>query len=154
SANHSFLRLEDLLLPPPLPAIVSLLIVLGTLNLSILGARWIKIENKTAAELAAVFVLTTGLLAALGHAVAWTGYVIVPILRCIAWALAAFGVLQLTKWKPGKLVGFFGEYWREGSRVERVALIISVVTLVGLFAAALGPATDTDSLDYHLAVPL
>ena len=154
SANHSFLRLEDLLLPPPLPAIVSLLIVLGTLNLSTLGARWLKTENKTPIELAAVFVITTGLLAALVHAVAWAGYACLPMLRWIAWALAALGVLELSKWKPGKVVSLLGEYWREGSRVERFALIVSVLTLIGLFAAALGPAIDADSLDYHLAVPL
>jgi hypothetical protein len=154
SANHSFLRLEDLLLPPPLPAIISLLIVLGTLNLSQWGARWLKDENKTAAELAALFVLTAGLVAALAHGVAWAGYACLPILRWMGWALAALGVLELIKCKPGKLASVLGEYWREGSGLQRLALIVSTATLVGLFAAALGPATDTDSLDYHLAVPL
>jgi Protein of unknown function (DUF1420) len=153
-ANHSFLRLEDLLLAPPLPAIVSLLIVLGTLNLSTLGARWLKTENKTSIELAAAFVVTTGLLAALLHAVAWAGYASLPMLRWVGWALAGLGILELGKWKPGKLVSLLGEYWREGSRVERFALIISVLTLIGLFAAALGPPTDADSLEYHLGVPL
>jgi Protein of unknown function (DUF1420) len=154
SANHSFLRLEDLLLPPPLPAIISLLIVLGTLNVSQWGARWLKDENKTAAELAALFVLTAGLLAALAHAVAWAGYACLPILRWIGWALAALGILELIRSKPGKLLSVLAEYWREGSRLQRLALVVSVLILIGLFAAALGPATDTDSLDYHLAVPL
>ncbi|MBI1898118.1 MAG: DUF1420 family protein [Acidobacteria bacterium] len=35
-----------------------------------------------------------------------------------------------------------------------MALLLSLVTLLGLSAAALGPATDADSLDYHLGVPL
>jgi hypothetical protein len=154
SANHTFLRLEHLLLPPPLPALVSLLIVLGTLNLSTLGARWLKTENKTPVELAAVFVITTGLLAALLHAIAWAGYASVPMLRWIGWALAALGVLELSKFKPGKVVSLLREYWGEGSGVERFALIVSVLTLIGLFAAALGPAVDADSLEQHLAVPL
>src|SRR5687768_14056238 len=124
SANHSFLRLEDLLLPPPLTAIVSLVIVFGTLNLSMLGARWLKTEYKTAPELAAVFVLTTGLLAALVHAVAWNGYACLPILRLIVGALAALGVLKLTRCKPRKVVSVLGEYWREGSHAERFALIM------------------------------
>jgi hypothetical protein len=106
------------------------------------------------AELAALFVLTAGLLAAFAHAIAWVGYACLPILRWIGWALAVFGAVELTKWKPEKVVSLLGEYWRDGSRIERFALIISVLILVGLFAAALGPATDTDSLDYHLAVPL
>src|SRR4030095_14240569 len=37
---------------------------------------------------------------------------------------------------------------------ERCALVLSIVTLIGLFAAALSPATDADSLEYHLGVPL
>jgi hypothetical protein len=154
NTNHSFLRLEDLLLAPPLPAIVSLLTVLGTLNLSTLGARWLKSENKTPAELAAVFVLTTGLLAALVHAIAWVGYACLPILRGLAATLAALGVLELTKWKPRKTLSLIREYWSAASRVERCALIVSLLILGGLFAAALGPVTDADSLEYHLAVPL
>jgi hypothetical protein len=63
-------------------------------------------------------------------------------------------VLELSKWKPGKVLSLLGEYWREGSRVERFALIVSMLTLIGLFAAALGPAVDADSLEQHLAVPL
>jgi Protein of unknown function (DUF1420) len=154
SANHSFLRLEDLLLSPPLPAIVSLLIVLGTLNLSTLAAHWLNAENKTPIELAAVFVITTSLLAALLHAIAWAGYASLPLLRWIAWVLAALGVLGVSKWKPRKAVGILREFWHEGSRVERFSLIVSVLTFVGLFAAALGPAVDADSLEQHLAVPL
>jgi Protein of unknown function (DUF1420) len=154
SINHSFLRLEDLLLPPPFPAIVSLLLVLGTLNLSRWGARWVKTENKTPIELAAVFVITTGLLGGFVHALSWAGYASLPVLRGVGWTLAALGILELSKWRPRKLVTLFAEYWQEGSRVERFALTISVLTLVGLFAAALGPAVDVDSLDYHLGVPL
>jgi hypothetical protein len=154
TANHSFLRLEDLLLSPPLPAVISLLIVLGTFNLSTLGVRWLKAENKTPVELAAVFVITTGLLAALLHAVAWAGYASLPLLRWTGWVLAGLGVVALSRWKPRKVVSLVGQYWTQGSRVERVALIVSGFTLIGLFAAALGPAVDADSLEQHLAVPL
>ena len=113
-----FLRLEDLLLSPPLPAIISVLIVLGTLNLSIRAGGWLKIENKSALELAAVFVIATGLLGALVHAVAWSGHASIPMLRFGAWLLAAFGVLEIGKLKPGKLGRTVGEYWRYGSRLE------------------------------------
>jgi Protein of unknown function (DUF1420) len=154
SANHSFLRLEDLLLPPPLPAILSLLIVLGTLNLSTLGARWIKTENKTPIELAAVFVITTGLLSAFLHALAWAGHASILALRFAACLLGALGIVGIAKLKPGKVVNLLREYWREGSRVERCALTVSVLTIIGLLAAALGPAVDADSLEQHLAVPL
>src|SRR5262245_22087602 len=96
-ANHSFLRLEDLLLSPPLPAIVSLLILLGTLNLSLLGARWVKTENKTPIELAAIFVITTGLLSAFLHALAWAGHADILVLRLVACLLGVFGIIGIAK---------------------------------------------------------
>jgi hypothetical protein len=154
NTNHPFLRLDDLLLPPPLPAIVSLLIVLGTLSLSRLGYRWVETEKKSLTEFAAMFVLTTALLAAVVHAVAWVGYACLPILRGLAGTLAALGVLELTKWKRRKTLSLIRGYWSAASRVERCALIVSFLILGALFAAALGPATDADSLEYHLAVPL
>ena len=154
NTNQSFLRLEDLLLSPPLPAIISILIVLGILNLAVRARGWLKIERKSALELAAVFVVTTGILSALVHALAWSGHASIPILRFGAWLLAAFGLMGIGKLYAGNVARTAAEYWRAGSRVERFALIVSLVTLTGLFAAALGPAVDADSMEYHLGVPL
>jgi hypothetical protein len=64
------------------------------------------------------------------------------------------GLFEVIRSKPGKFLAAIGAYWREGSGLERAAMLFALATLIGLFAAALGPATDTDSLDYHLAVPL
>jgi hypothetical protein len=131
--DNSFLGLEDLILFPPLPAFLSLLIVLGTLSLSALGARWCTTERKTPVELAAIFVVTTGLLAAVVHGLAWAGYASVPVLGSIGWTLAAFGVLAMVRWNPGKFIGRLSEYWREGSVVERFALIFCGLTVIGLW---------------------
>jgi hypothetical protein len=63
--TQPFMRLEDLLLPPPLPSMLALLMVLGTLHLSLHGARWLRVSAASPVDFAAAFVLTTGLLAAL-----------------------------------------------------------------------------------------
>jgi hypothetical protein len=154
NTSPSFLRLEDLLLPPPLPAIVSVLMVLGILNLSVRVGGWLKFESKSALDRAAVFVIATGLLGAIVHAVAWSGHASIPTLRFGAWLLAALGIVQLGKLKPRTLARTVAEYWRYSSRLERYALTVSIVALTGLFAAAVGPAVDADSLEQHLAVPL
>jgi len=152
--TQPFIRLEDLLLPPPLPAMLALLMVFGTLHLGLRGARWLRGSAMSPVEFAAAFVLTTGLLAALVHALAWGGYASVPVLRLGGWALAALGVLELSSWRLERPKRVLCKYFREASLAERCALVLSIVTVIGLVAAALGPATDADSLDYHLGVPL
>jgi hypothetical protein len=151
---QAFLRLEDLLLPPPLPALLALLLVLGTLHLGRRGARGLRGSAPSPVECAAAFVVTAGLLAALVHALAWSGYASVSAMRLGGWALAALGVLELSSWRIEGAKRVLSEQFREASLAGRCALALSIVTVIGLFAAALGPATDMDSLEYHLAVPL
>jgi Protein of unknown function (DUF1420) len=149
-----FIQLEDLLLPPPLPSMLAVLIVLGTLHLSLRGARWLKGGATGPVEFAATFVLTTGMLGALMHALAWAGYVYIPAIRLGGWALAVFGVLELSSWRIGGAKRVLRKHFSEASLAERCALMLCIVTVIGLFAAALGPAVDADSLEQHLAVPL
>jgi hypothetical protein len=152
--TQPFLRLEELLLSPPLPSMLALLMVLGTLHLSLRGARWLKGSVATPVEFAAAFALTTGLLAALVHALAWGGYASVSAMRLGGWALAALGVLNISRWRLKGAKRVLCEHLSEASLAERCALALALVTVIGLFAAALGPAIDADSLDYHLGVPL
>jgi hypothetical protein len=152
--TQPFLRLEDLLLAPPLPAILALLMVLGALHLSLRGARWLRGSATSPVEFAAAFVLTTGLLAALVHALAWSGYASVSTMRLGGWALAALGVLEIGRWRLEGAKRVLCEHFSKASLAERCALALCFVTVIGLFAAALGPAIDADSLEYHLGVPL
>src|SRR4030095_6040319 len=152
--GQPFIRLEDLLLPSPLPAILALLIVLGTLYLSQRGARWLRLRVSGPVEYAAMFVLTTGFFGALVHALAWAGYASIPALRTGGWALAALGILQLSRLRLSRLKALLYEYISSPSLAFRCALVLCILTVVGLFTAALGPPTDADSLDYHLGVPL
>src|SRR5687768_15630693 len=148
----AFLRLEDLLLPPPLPAIVALLIVLGTLYLSRHGARRLSAGTPSLVEFAATFVLTAGMIAAVVHALAWAGYASVLVLRLGGWALAALGVAEILRCRLTETRRVLGDYFSETSFAERCALALSIATAIGLFSAALGPVVDADSLDYHLGV--
>lgn len=149
-----FLRLEDLILSPPLPAIVALLVVLGTLYLSRRVAPRLFGRALNLVEFAAAFVVTAGIIAAFVHALAWAGYASISALRFGGWTLATLGVIELFTLRVGAAKHFLYEYFREVSLVERCALALSAVTLIGLVSAALGPAVDADSLDYHLGVPL
>ena len=45
-------------------------------------------------------------------------------------------------------------YFKGASWTERLGLGLSLVITLALFGAVLGPATDADSLEYHLGVPL
>jgi hypothetical protein len=62
--------------------------------------------------------------------------------------------LEISSWRIEGAKRVLREYFSKASLAERCALALSIVTVIGLFAAALGPATDADSLEYHLGVPL
>jgi hypothetical protein len=153
-ATQPFLQLQDVLLPPPLPLLISLLLVLGLLHLSWRGARWLMGDNLQPVDYAAAFVCTTGLVAALLHALAWAGYASIPLLQSLGWGLVALTPFELYRWRgvsPRKVIQ---AYFQGASRIERLGLGVSLVTTLALFGAVFGPATDADSLEYHLGVPL
>jgi uncharacterized protein DUF1420 len=153
-ATQPFLQLRDVLLPSPLPLLISLLLVLGLLQLSWRGARWLMGEKLRPVDYAAAFVCTTGLVAALLHALAWAGYASIPLLRILGWGLIALAPVELSRWRhlsigPVLQASFKGVPWS-----ERLGLGLALVISLALFGAVLGPPTDADSLEYHLGVPL
>jgi hypothetical protein len=153
-ATQPFLQLRDVLLPPPLPLLISLLLVLGLLQLSWCGARWLLGEPLRPLEYAAAFVCTLGLVAALLHALAWAGYASIPLLRSLGWGLVALAPVALNRWRRTSVRPVLQAYCQALSWSERLGLGVSLVTILALGAAALGPVTHVDSLDYHLGVPL
>jgi uncharacterized protein DUF1420 len=153
-ATQPFLQLRDVLLPSPLPLLISLLLVLGLLQLSWRGARWLMGEKLRVVDYAAAFVCTTGLVAALLHALAWAGYASIPLLRTLGWGLIALAPVELSRWRhlsvrQGLQAAFKGASWS-----DRLGLGLALVSTLALWGAALGPVTDMDSLDYHLGVSL
>jgi uncharacterized protein DUF1420 len=153
-ATQPFLQLRDVLLPPPLPLLLSLLLVLGLLHLSWRGARWLMGENLRLVDYAAAFVCTTGLVAAVLHALAWAGYASLPLLRSLGGGLVALAPLELRRWRGASVRPVLQTYFQGVSRTERLGLGVALVITLALWGAAFGPITHVDSLDYHLAVPL
>jgi hypothetical protein len=151
-----FLRLEDFVLPPPLPALVALLIVCGLAYLGWLLALRLRRGQAGALDAAAAFVVVTALTAAAVHALALAQLSTVRTLRPVGWILAACGVWALIR-HHARLVAAvrreIAELWAL-PRFDRAGAILAGLALVALALAALGPPTDADSLDYHLGVPL
>jgi len=154
-----FLKLEDLVTPPPLPAIIA---VLMTLGFKYLGGRLVKsLKEKSSPSQgcleAAGFMAVAGLLAAAVHLLALLGWAYLWPLRLLAWSLAAGGVLELARWGRGQWLepgrGLKAVFQGQ-SAWGKAAILALGVAAAGLWLAALGPPTDADSLDYHLGVPL
>lgn len=146
-----FLTLDDLVLPPPLPAIVSLLLVSGLVGLGETGLRRFRAAPDVA-ERCAAFAVAAALCGAIVHGLALAHLATLPVLRILAavvvlMAPRAWSVFRgmATAWREG---------WREASIWQRIALGAVAATVLFLALAALGPVTDADSLDYHLGAPL
>jgi hypothetical protein len=151
-----FLRFEDLLLPPPLPAVVAGLMVVGVYALGAAGVRRLRGGAADPLEAAAGFVCVAALLAALVHGLAWAGMATAWTLRPIGWGLALSGAVALGRAALHRphLLADVSSRLRDTPWRMRVAAGLAGVTALALVAAASGPATDADSLDYHLGVPL
>jgi hypothetical protein len=143
--------LESLLLPPPLPAVVSVLVVVGTWRFAERVRRWFLPAAEAPLERAATFCATVAVICSLVQAVAWAGLAMHTVLRVLGAALIANAVLGPWRGIPASVKGFFV---RKRSRVARWSGFLALFCAVGLVLAALGPPTDEDSMRYHLAVPL
>jgi hypothetical protein len=153
---HSFLRLQDVVLPPPIPAVVALLIVAGIAFLGWRLAIRLRKQRVEALDGAAAFVAVTAMLAAVVHGLALAQLSTPAVLRSIGWGLGALGAFAVLRHRAGISATVKREWtalWRAPA-LERAAALIAMVSVVGLGMAALGPPTDADSLDYHLGLAL
>lgn len=149
-----YLKYWDVVLPPPLPALLAIGMTAALLGTGRALARGLGRER--AVHAAAGFAVVGGLLASAVHGLAWAGLVRVLALRLTGWALALGGWLWIARQAPalpGRL-----RTWRkalsEVSRLEQVGVALGAVVALGLMLAALGPPTDADSLDYHLGTAM
>lgn len=150
-----FLTLKDVLLPPPLPALVSILLVAGCFEISNFALRRVQ-ANVSVVRKVAAYILAMALAGAIVHGLAMVHVASLAVLRGIAILIAIPGVFALMRCRPeaASLASALRCYWREGGLLERAALIAAGTTMAALFLTACGPVTDIDSLDYHLGVPL
>ena len=130
-----FLTLRDLILPPPLPALIAILIVASAAAI---------------ARSPAAFIVVIGILGAVVNALEIFHVATLPVLRILT---AAFIATALLSWKKPLKVGQAFSL-PKSSPVERIAICAIAAIVLFLFLAACGPVTDPDSLDYHIGVPL
>ena len=153
----AFQQLDDYLAPPPVPAIMAVLLVLGIYYVSQGVIRAAGGKPSPPIERAAVFILVTAMLAAVVNFLSFIGAAHWWLLRIIAWSLLGLGIWQLGQVKREPLSRIFNRIKAvfQAQRLwGRAALCLLAITGLGLLLSALGPPTDADSLDYHLGVPL
>ena len=156
--TRAYLTLGDLVAPPPLPAVLAVLMVLGFKCMGGLLCRLLFREKRGVPETAACFILAMALVAAGLQIMGVLWQLPLLPLRVMAWTIAALGLLELwffvsrflgaAQWKGFLPLSTELHWW------ERSGSAISAATLFFLCLMALGPPTDADSLDYHLGVPL
>src|SRR5262245_14399769 len=136
---HVFLRLQDVVLPPPFPAIVEVLIVAGIAALGWQLARRLRKERMEALDVAAGFVAVTAAVAAVVHGLASAQLSSRAVLRPIGWGLGAVGALALVRHRAGIASALRREVaslWRAAAP-ERGAALVGGVSVVGPGAAVL-----------------
>ena len=153
-----FPKLEDYLAPPPLPAIIAVLMTLGFLYLGRRLAAALYPESPDPLPKAAGFIIVAALIAAAAHLLAFLKLAYLWPLRIMAGSLMVLGVLELLRLiNREKLSHFRGQIilaFAEQGLWGRAALTLLGLSLLGLGLAVLGPPSDSDSLNYHLGVPL
>lgn len=148
---NGFLTLDEVVLPAPLPALMSLVLVAGFTGAGDSLLRRLR-PAAGVQERCAAFIVATAVWGAAAHGLAMAHLASFPLLRILSLAAVVFAPSSV-----GLLRGAF-EWWRGGWRVwdraGRFAMSTVLISLLGLLLGALGPVTDPDSLDYHLGVPL
>ena len=152
-----FIKLEDYLAPPPLPAIIAVLMTLGLKYLGRRLAAALYPDSVDPLPPTACFIIVAAMMAAAVHFLACLHLAYLWPLRVLAWSLGALGILELSRLKRERL----SHFWRQTKMVfqeqafwGRVALVLLGITLLGFGLGALGPPADYDSPHYHLGVPL
>jgi hypothetical protein len=156
TVEYHSLRLQDVLQQPPLPALLSISMLCGIAYLGWGIARVLRRGKPDSLDLAAGYVLAASVVAALAHGVAIMRLFPASTLRIAGWALAATGICACIRNLPRGIRAIRDEAVAlgRGSWLKRAGVVFVGLIITGLAAAALGPVTDADSLDYHIGVPL
>ncbi len=151
-----FLRLDDLLLPPALSAAAAIALLFGLFELGLGLSRRLRGREWEPLDGAAGLILVTGLVGALVHGAACAELASLPWLRALAAGVGLFGAASLVRLpaRSRDLRAAAERWWQGTNGWERLLVALLALIVLSLALAALGPATDADSLDYHLGVPL
>jgi hypothetical protein len=151
----AYTLLNDLLAPSPLSALVAAGLLAGFVGLGLALRRLLGVP-RDAIVTAACIVAGVALVGAVVHALAWAGLLSLTALRVLAGAVfvASLASLASAKRRLDDAWPRLRALFAQADWMARVAIVCAAVIVVAMGLAALGPATDADSLDYHLGVPL
>lgn len=154
------MTLDDCLLHPLASPLLATFMALGLAGLTAWISKWMRrfADDWTTLHTAALFFGVSGALGSFIQILAIIQRTSRSEIAPLAWILAGLGIIFLTDvwraraWKSllQKLKLAFGE----GDFWLRAAILLSGIIGSGLFLNAIAPATDADSLAYHLAGPL
>jgi hypothetical protein len=146
--------LEHFVYVQPLPALISILMVSGMLNIGMRLSCILFSPKPSAIEVAASYVITIMIIGLLGDAYL---HKLIPIivLKIIGLALLFSGVFLFKELNSVTLVfkKFAGEFKLQPSYYKASTVTVVLISIL-LFLSSLAPPTDADSLDYHLGLPL
>lgn len=149
-----YLRLWDLVLPPPGPAAVTIGLVAALFGVA--DGLTARSARNTWMHRGAAFVVVAGSAGAAVHLLAVVGAIRLLPLRGVGWALAISGWIWLAArarrgWRTAREV--LARPRAKGT-LELCLAALTLLLAVCWAASALGPVTDADSLAYHLAAGL
>jgi hypothetical protein len=150
-----FLRLDDVLLPPPFTSLAAIALVLGFVAAArIVQARIFARASALAFESSLVAVIA--LAGTIIHALAWVGVALLPILRGVGVLLVVLGAIhaaRAVRAAPVKLRAWQAVF-RSLPATQKAAVVMTGAIIACLALTALAPVSDPDSTDYHVGVPL
>jgi len=148
--------LELFVLPPPLPALIGVLITIGVADLGFRLVPLIGLRGEPL-DYAAGFMMAAAALCAVVHPLAWIGIPhLIGVVRGIGWTLAAAGLIAAPRWFVHGREGLarLFQWWRERNALDRTLALLIALIVTCYFLIAIGPACDGDALDYQLGAPL
>lgn len=148
------LSASDLVLEPPISALLSLFIVLGLKQIADMLVNRIAKNNEPIVSIL-FFIVVVACLSAILFLFSWLIGINLLYLRIAAYMFVLLGIYKLFQFfKNFNFSNIIKEYFISQSLFVKISYGFSFLMVFGLFLTAISPPTDGDSLDYHLGAPL
>ena len=151
-----FLKLNELIIHPIASGIISSLFLLGVYWISAFILNNLLKRKPTIPEIACSFMILLGIIGSYTYFLALLGCINVLLLRVAGYPVCILGGIFLVR-KIGtfKISGMKYIFRKDTlSTMQRVDIVIMFFLFLAFFFCVWGPPTDSDSLNYHLGIPL
>ena len=152
------LNIQDLLLPQPLPAIVGIMLFFGIKTIAgTIQKLFIKTQQDALDE-ALWFFSVLAIISVIYFFLSFLQVAYLTVLRVLSTAIISYGLIGLIlvfiRKKPKTIELKIPEYIRDVFKKRIVLIILPLALFLLYYFFSLSPAHETDSLHYHLGVPL